>query len=72
MISRLVHRDDYNKSFDLRGLSTDSKPTSVPNGSSFIEIDTGKGYLFDEENKQWIELQSGGAVVIPIATGVMF
>lgn len=72
MISIIVHRDDYNKSFDLRGLSTDSKPTSVPNGSSFIEIDTGKGYLFDEENKQWIELQSGGAVVIPIATGVMF
>lgn len=38
------------------GLSTDTKPTSgVRNGSVFAEIDTGKIYLFDEENSQWIE-----------------
>lgn len=38
------------------GTSTDTKPTKgVRNGSQFVEIDTGKVYLFDEENKQWIE-----------------
>ena len=43
------------------GLSTDEKPIkntsgcNVINGSMFIEIDTKKVYLFDEENKRWIE-----------------
>ena len=38
------------------GLSTDTKPTKgVRNGSVFVEIDTGKVYLFDEENEQWVE-----------------
>lgn len=46
---------------ELRGLSTDQKPTEinekgVQNGSTFIEIDTGKVYLFDEENNQWKEV----------------
>ena len=45
---------------DLRGLSTDEKPTTlgdktVDNGSSFIEIDTGKIYFFDLENQEWNE-----------------
>lgn len=39
--------------FELRGLSTDTKPTtSIPNGTSFLEIDTGEIYYFDGE--QWI------------------
>lgn len=43
------------------GLSTDEKPTrvaggcKVTNGSMFIEIDTKKVYLFDEENSTWYE-----------------
>lgn len=46
---------------ELRGLSTDEKPTEikgngVENGSSFIEINTGKIYLFDKENEQWKEI----------------
>lgn len=34
----------------LRGLSTDTKPTldpSIPNGTAFLEIDTGDVYYFD-------------------------
>ena len=31
---------------DLLGLSTDTKPTDVPNGSTFIEVDTSKYYIF--------------------------
>ena len=44
---------------ELRGLSTDNKPTSltnglIDNGSVFIEIDTQDVYIFDGENKEWV------------------
>jgi len=36
------------------GLSTDPKPyIYVPNGSEFEELDTGKAFKFDAENRQW-------------------
>ena len=49
---------------ELRGLSTDEKPTVydeeidsyIDNGSTFIEIDTGKIYFYDLENEQWKEV----------------
>lgn len=46
---------------ELRGLSTDEKPTKwfdspIGNGSVFLEIDTGKVFIFDEENQEWVEL----------------
>lgn len=46
---------------ELRGLSTDEKPTiiengEIENGSSFIEINTGKLYLFDGASKEWSEV----------------
>lgn len=49
------------------GLSTDTKPTgtSTPNGAAFIEIDTGKGYLFDAEGKEWHELPEGSVNIDP-------
>ena len=36
-------------------LSTDNKPTGEPicNGSKLMEMDTGKLYLYDEENGEW-------------------
>lgn len=41
---------------EYRGLSTDEKPTeNIPNGTVFIEIDTGTVYMFDSENEQWME-----------------
>lgn len=44
------------------GLSTDTKPTNgVRNGSKFVEIDTGKEYLFDEEGQEWNEQPSAAA-----------
>ena len=33
---------------------------AIRNGSKFIEIDTGKTYLYDEENAHWIEQGSSG------------
>ena len=45
------------KTYEYRGLSTDAKPVEkAGNGSVFIEMDTGKVYIFDEENLIWIEL----------------
>lgn len=42
---------------EYRGLSTDTKPTeNVANGTIFIEMDTGKLYMFDLENEEWKEL----------------
>ena len=46
---------------ELRGLSTDTKPTTfegkdVGNGSVFIEIDTGTLYFFDGSSKTWKEV----------------
>ena len=41
----------------LRGIHADfsSLPTDCGNGSSFYEMDTGKYYMFDEFNSEWIE-----------------
>ena len=40
------------KTYEFRGLSTDEKPIErVGNGSIFIEMDTGKVFIFDEQNK---------------------
>lgn len=36
--------------------STDEKPTElIANGSIFIEVDTGKGYFFNEESGEWLQ-----------------
>ena len=37
------------------GLSTDSKPTSCGNGSVFVEMNTGKIYLFNAASSAWVE-----------------
>lgn len=42
---------------DYSGLSSDSKPTTgVFNGSTFLEMDTGKVFVFDATTLSWIEL----------------
>lgn len=42
---------------EYRGLSTDEKPTeNIENGTIFIEIDTGKIYMYDLENEEWKEI----------------
>ena len=51
--------------FTLAGLSTDTKPVTeykgilIRNGSTFIEIDTGKEYLYDEAGGEWHEQPEG-------------
>lgn len=46
---------------ELRGLADDEKPIvlvngDIENGSQFIEIDTGKLFLYDIESKLWKEI----------------
>lgn len=46
-----------NRTTEFYGKSSDTKPTNdVTNGSSFVEMDTGDVYLFDEEAGQWLKL----------------
>ena len=53
--------------FCLVGLSSDTKPTTsfrnilICNGSSFIEVDTGTTYMYDEEGGTWSAQSSGGS-----------
>ena len=53
--------------FCLAGLSSDTKPTPsykgvlIRNGSSYIEIDTGTTYMYDEEGGTWTAQSSGGS-----------
>lgn len=44
---------------ELRGLSTDTKPTEINgmkigNGSVFIEIDTQAVFIFNETTQEWV------------------
>jgi hypothetical protein len=44
---------------ELRGLSTDTKPTeignkTIGNGSVFIEIDTQAVFIYNETSQEWI------------------
>ena len=51
MVSTVNLADEY------AGLSTDTKPTDgVANGSVFLEIDTNKTYIYDEQNATWHEI----------------
>lgn len=53
----MISSKDVAVCYDLRGLSTDEKPTEkVGNGSTFLEMDTGKVFIFDKENEEWREL----------------
>lgn len=57
-----IEPDETKITVELRGLSTDTKPTeinnkTIDNGSTFIEIDTGKIYFYDLENEQWKEVE---------------
>lgn len=46
---------------ELRGLSTDEKPTEefadfpIANGSTFYEMNTGALFMFNADNAEWIE-----------------
>lgn len=58
MIRALVERafTADKKYVELFGLSTDSKPTTgIVTGSVFVEVNTGKLFLFNEDASAWVE-----------------
>ena len=47
--------------FDLSGNSLDTKPTAgVATGSTFVEVDTGDVYFYDEDSETWNKLANLG------------
>lgn len=57
----ITRKDGEEKALEMRGLSTDTKPTvldneNIANGTVFIEIDTGKFFMYDGENQLWKEI----------------
>ena len=52
----MVTAVNNSRTYALRGLKKDEKPinSSIGNGSTFYEMDTGKLYFYDEENATWI------------------
>lgn len=57
MITRNTYKNGISPFWDIRGKSTDEKPTvGIPNGSTYLEVNTGKLFVYDEEAKQWNEV----------------
>jgi hypothetical protein len=50
---------DAEKSSEIYGMSVDIKPINneIPNGSVFIEMDTGIAYFYNAEAQQWVQPQ---------------
>ena len=47
---------------EIMCLSDDTKPTDVANGSVCLEIDTGKLFVYDEENESWRNQDGSDAI----------
>lgn len=52
---------DFWSGNEYAGLSTDTKPSNVPNGSRFYEIDSGKYYVYDADNDTWYDTDGNAA-----------
>ena len=65
MVTKVISREKLiytpkvfgNQHIEAYGLSTDEKPMDMPNASPFMEMDTGKIFLFDEENAAWLPVE---------------
>jgi hypothetical protein len=62
MITRIANKgqvaDIFANTKTYVGLSTDTKPTDAKNADAFLEMNTGKVFLFDEDNATWIEQEN--------------
>lgn len=45
----------WDEPLDLHGVSTETKPVNVPNGSVYVEFDTSKLYFFNKDDAEWLE-----------------
>ena len=53
----MIRMNDYHpEPKELYGTSSDEKPTEeIVTGSMFVEVDTGKIFLFNEAASAWVE-----------------
>ena len=56
---------NIDRSADLRGLSTDTKPTKaqgdyIPHGSTWYNMDDCTKYMYNEDNDTWYNIPNGG------------
>ena len=57
MIRLLNSQPSMDKAYvEYAGLSTDDKPTDCATGSTFVEVDTGAIFLFDEVASEWHQI----------------
>jgi hypothetical protein len=51
-----VGGSEINKSCEFAGLSTDEKPISpeIPNGSSYLCMDSGEVYFYNSSAQTWV------------------
>ena len=59
LVDRLTApNDDGNREVyqEIAGTSSESKPTGLATGSTFLEVDTGDVYIYDEASGTWGEL----------------
>lgn len=48
--------NDSKKYVEIYGTSSESKPTeNIVTGSVFVEVNTGKVFLFNEDSSAWVE-----------------
>ena len=58
ILSERVIQGDVNY-IEAAGLSTDNKPLGVCTGSTFLEVDTGDVYAYDEDGNagsEWVKI----------------
>ncbi len=56
ILTERAFTEDGKRYIESAGLSTDTKPDNVVTGSSFIEVDTSKVYIYNEDAQEWAEL----------------
>lgn len=64
----ITNNTSYIKRAKLYGLSSDVKPTDLPNASTFLEIDTSKKYWYDAESSEWHLDKGSGSYTLPKAS----
>lgn len=56
IVEDILKDTDGKRFVTIFGTSLESKPTDFPcMGSCFIEVDTGKAFLFNETTSAWVE-----------------
>lgn len=60
-VRTFTKESNFKQVYQYACLSTDSKPTTdISNGSTCFVMDSGKTYIFDEENGEWVEVEGSG------------